>query len=72
MFALVNASNGAIENFHEYTIGIGDATFYDVTANGDGTITMAGDARESANGNNLTYLVSRLQPHDFIFRNGFD
>ena len=72
MFAAVNASNGAVQNLDEYSILIGDAVFYDVVGNGDGTFTMAGDGRESNNGNNVAYLVARLQPHDVIFRNGFD
>lgn len=72
MFAVVNATNGTVDNNDEYTIGIGDAVFYDVVGNGDGTFTMAGDGRESANGNNVAYLTARLQPHDVIFRNGFD
>jgi hypothetical protein len=72
MFAAVNAGNGAVDNINPYTIGIGDAVFYDVVGNGDGTFTMAGDGREFANGNNLAYLTARLQPHEFIFRNGVD
>lgn len=72
MFAAVNASNGSVQNLDEYSILIGDAVFYDVVGNGDGTFTMAGDGRESNNGNNVAYLTARLQPHDVIFRNGFD
>lgn len=72
MFAAVNAGNGTVENIYNYPIQIGDAAFYDVVGNGDGTFTLAGDAREIANGNNVAYLTARLQPHDFIFRNGVD
>lgn len=76
MFAAVAASNGAIENLSSYpiTVGnvLGDSVFYDVVANGDGTFSMTGDVRDPANSGNLSYLIARLQPHDFIFRNGVD
>ena len=72
LFVVVDAGNGSVTNFDHYYSGLGDATFYDVVANGDGSYTLGGDIRALSTGETQSYLTARLQPIDVIFRNGFD
>jgi hypothetical protein len=71
LFAVVDAGNGSILNFDDYFLSEGDAVFYDIVANGDGSYTMAGDIRDDASGT-LSYLSARIRSNDVIFGNGFD
>ena len=51
---------------------IGSARFYGVTATGNGTFMLTGEADESNDGARLMFGSARIGPPDVIFANGFN
>ncbi|MBO9662062.1 hypothetical protein [Dokdonella sp.] len=75
--AFVDADSGAVAQRFASAIRPPSGTFpsssalYGIVANGDGSFSVAGDARDSSTGNTLMYATARVG-RDVIFRDGFD
>jgi hypothetical protein len=76
LLGILQKDTGALISLRGYAmynhVWIGSAAFYGVTALGNGSFMLSGEADESADGAKLMFGSARIGPPDKIFADGYD